>query len=237
MTPEHGPNPEFLRPGIETTSKIQGSFTEVTRLDGLPPEILEKLPAGYVLKEYRTDAPDQDLRDKTLFGPAAPKLSLLEKARILKERQAAVADFFKEDLPDLVVRSDFFVGRGADNQPHMYELQPNIAKTIDVLGSSKIVQQFLDQARPEVRQHFLDQLERFVARGRVLLSQHDNPTLKNRTIDLHGENNLVGTPTGDVRLVDTNYLFELDSELYQTYGEQLDKLQGHVSQADLEEAA
>ena len=227
-------NPEFFRPGIETTSTMEGSFTQVTKLKGLPPEILERLPKGYVLKQYINN-PELD---KDLFGPDYAKLSIVDKARILKERQTAVRAIFADDLPELVVPSDFLVGQGVDDeQPHLFEVQPNVPKGVDVLREWYHVENILEKS-PQTRQAILGQLKLFVENGRKLQHQQDQPALKGKVLDLEGANNLIVTPDGDLRLIDTNYLFSPDNvspkgkKLYDSYFEYLNLIAAHVREIE-----
>lgn len=229
MIPEIGRNPEFLSSDIHETSSTRGTFTRVTRLEGLPESVRQQYKKGMVLKEYNAGGVVNDEKETRLFGPEASSMTLLEKATILRDRQRAIHEFFATELPDLVVKSDFLIGQGPDGRPHMYELQENIPKGFDVLRHEEQIAEWLNSSAPEIRQQAIEQLQRFIDRGDGLPDQQENEVLRDKVIDLIGTNNLLLTQKGELRLVDTNYLFaKSDPRMYDSYAEKIEKLREFV---------
>lgn len=229
MTPETGRNPEFLSPEIHETSSTFGTFTRVTRLEGLPESVRRQYKEGMVLKEYSAGGKVNEEKETRLFGPEAKSLTLLEKATILRDRQRAVHEYFVAELPDLVVKSDFLIGQGSDGQPHMYELQENIPKGFDVLRDQDHIEEWFNSCPPALRLQAINQLQHFIDRGAELPDQQENDVLRDKVIDLIGTNNVLLTQKGEVRLVDTNYLFaKTDPRMYDSYAEKIQLLREFV---------
>lgn len=202
--------PEFLREDISLSGDMHGHFTEVRNLEGLPESVKEQVPDGFVIKKYKLD---KERTNQQLFGINYEE-SLIERARILKRRQEFVRDFFKEDLPNLVLQSQFIVGSG-DYSEFIYEIQSKLEDAI-AINIETIREHFL--GKPEIIQKIKEQLRKFHKRGRLLKIQQEFSEFKGLGVDLgpKGEN-VVLTKDGDLRIIDTNFLEPADTEYARRY--------------------
>lgn len=208
---------EFLKPEIKPGATQRGSFAVVEKLN-LPREILDKVPDGFVIKEYIGG----DYSDSRMFYPRDPNLlSPTDKAKILKDRENFVREFFDRYLKGFVVPSDFFVGAGTrfENKPAIYQLQRYVDYYSDIvlrrwcdlnlrwqvnLEHAKVAMRDLPA---EHKRRLLLELKVFVGAMGDMPKQKDWPEFTGYTLDIIG-NNILFDRSGHLRCFDTNMLLK-----------------------------
>ena len=201
--------PNFLGEGFQPKHEemfFEGSVTSVRDLPELPPNILEKIPqleksaTGYVVKQYNKADANFSKQDSVLVGSVDTK-SLVGQQLVLKARQAALSHYLGEELPDIIVPSEFFVARNDSDDFAVYEIQPRLPEyqTLDTIQAA-----FIKKLNPRQR-------EKLIATGRILLSnlrklltEENDPVFKVFVPDLNSTNIAI-TNTGDIKIFDTNY--------------------------------
>ncbi len=189
---------EFLDPEIETEYLAKGTTAEVSELINLPAEVRDRVPDGYVLKEYFTKHPNGESR---FLQPP------LEIAKSLRNRQETFHDLYRQDLPDLIVKSNFIIGRNANGEETIFELQPKVEAWKDAVYAFGVRANW-EELKPEAQARALQELVNFTRRTRALIEDPDKPEIP----DLFGSDNLVLTPEGNLRMVDTNISFSQDDD-------------------------
>lgn len=210
-----------MKPGPLKDDKYgEGEFTVVADLQNLPAGVREKVPEGYVIKQYKDrkfvlkDAHifefDPDFNEGSEITQDVQKArSPMGIAKKLQERQRLVRNYFDRDLPDLVVPSQFIVGSW-----HVYEIQRKMPansllieeslltpwKSTTFAQRAKEVEQLTVNIRllcqekvPQVKQ----EIETFVRLIEQMFEQ------ANWFLDLES-GNLLFTKDG-LRIIDTNY--------------------------------
>jgi|GEM_PF-6319437 len=143
----------------------------------------------------------------------------LALAKRLKERQEFHVNHFKDKLPDFILESQFMVGSKSRNStPHLYEIQKKTESAVDLglifvqMHSSYFpdhyVKIFGEQVIKSLRKKFKedeieslrDQLIEFRLKAAELLEKY------RYVVDIWGPFNLIITPEGKLKLVDTNNL-------------------------------
>ncbi len=188
-----------------------GSFVDVRQISQLPPGLAPDLQKKYpnrpfVIKEYREDSIEGE-NASYLFGSLEQDLTVRNKLVLLSERQKLIATHFI-DIDGLVPDSQFYYHQ----ESTIFEIQPKIdgVAFMDFIKSTDMQDQL---ALPEPQFiKLLERLDQFVQRAEQPLSQAYIPELFQAWIDLSGRDNLIITPQGDIRLVDTNTLCSPDMD-------------------------
>ncbi len=125
-------NPEIKVGPLESDKYGGGSFVEVGNLENLPESIREKVPQGYVIKQYRSsDQPMNLARELFLEGSKELKkeISVGGIAKELKHRNLIMKNYFADSLPELIVPTQFVIGRDEKtNKKIIYEIQPRLSE-------------------------------------------------------------------------------------------------------------
>ena len=200
---EERPGPEFLDPEIKAQYLDKGSTVEVQELENLPAEVRDRIPEGYVIKEYFTKHDNGE--SKLLDSPLAI-------AKTLRQRQDGFQEYYGQELPDLVVKSNFVIGRNRDGEETIFEIQPKVNMWRDAVYAFG-VRAGWEELKPEAQARAIQELEAFTRRTRALVDDPAKPELP----DIFGAYNLLLTAEGKLRMIDTNISFAQDKDpnLYQ----------------------
>lgn len=202
----------FLRIPPSREHIKEGTYTRVYEVQGGP-------TGDSVLKEYKPDEFDS-LFDE---GP----VSIHEQARELQKREQTVSELYSQ-LPQLVVPTDFFIAKNAEQVETIYAFQTRLRDFIPLFDETyadswedgsyamgKVFGEIRKLPIPEQRR-LLDELRYFLERTIEIRSGINLPpdyleyAWQVRVPDFtHG--NLVITREGDLRMIDTNYFNDLNA--------------------------
>lgn len=190
-----------------------GQFVDVASVDNLPPELQAKVSegsTGYVIKKYKKDKYARLFKNpKDIYGSGDEYLRLgaEDKVKILEKRQEFVRAFFKDVLPDLVVRSSYVLGEKSKDASEIYELQPKIETAISVQSLDYDKKAF-EALSISARHNLLNQLKLFIEKAREMPGKSEG-----FMIDIFG-GNIVVLPDGNLKMLDTNLFFYVYDDGY-----------------------
>lgn len=217
-------HPDFITEDVEVKPVDAGKGSTLYGIKRLPAEIAELIPKNHALKVHSNDF---EARLAQTFGPDHARMSIMEQAQELRGRQRFVHDFFSRDLPELVVQSEFLVGKDPDNhKPRIFEFHKRLKIFADACRPDVLKEQFGAFDAPTQR-GLLEQLRAFARRGRELAAQRDHPEYTGKVLDLIGENNLIVTERGELKLIDTDILYDVegDKAMADDFAEKLDLIE------------
>ncbi len=193
----------FLSDNIHLANFAEGKGDFVT-VKELKNKIADPSLGGegkFVLKEYNKD-PVSDLF-------AQKNLTLEKMASLLKRRQEFTRAYYKE-LPELVVESQFLIAEGENGQPTIYEFQEKLNNFHET--SSEGIDNIVKSLDHEQKEVLIKELRYFVERTNDFIEQKNLPEgfeeYESFFPDL-GEQNLVVTADGHLRVIDTNMYHNL----------------------------
>lgn len=205
-SPEQVDTKDFLKEDMSLSYLDEGDFVSVEEFK------LKKEKEGdeskFVLKEYDLEEIEDLFEDRGL--------SLEEKAKILKRRQEFTQKFY-DGLPSIVVKSQFILGGGSNNQATIFEIQDKISDYYTIDESDKIVQELNIQQKESL----MKELDYFITRTGDFLHQRNDTfpggyeEYYSCFPDIHSDN-LVITSDGHLKMIDTNMyknLWEEDATL------------------------
>ena len=203
-SPEQIGGKDFIKDNISLSNLSKGDFVSVEEFKVNKEKQSDEKRS--VIKEYDLSSIDDLFRDKNL--------SLEEKAHILKRRQEFTQKFYS-DLPSVVVKSQFILGRGSNNQSTIFEVQDKVNDYYTTDEDGKIVRELNIQQK----ENLVRELEYFITRTYDFLNQKDEAFPESYDEyhsffpDVH-VNNLVVTSECHLRIIYTNmykHLWEEDS--------------------------
>lgn len=224
----------FLHQDISLEKLGHGFFNEVWSVN-VPESLRSPEASDMVLKELTTDLDtlgiifDSDQRFKGLteedFDAKLIGFSLSEIVATLRHREQFVDQIFKNHLPDLVVPTHFVLGNNEHGDPRVYSFQKKQKASVinfrDIFGffDGNVVKtnQALEQIAKQLKVHFeptqleavKNQLLLFIEGVQEMCCQDQDPQIQRSCVDFFGENNLILTEAGDLRLIDTNIFMDI----------------------------
>lgn len=205
----------FISPELIQEPVVEGGMTEVVGVNHVPRE-LRKEGEGCMIKVY-TYPLAQRLAENGSFGSAEDAreylerlmfdipddrkpedISLMDRAKMLKDRQDALVDFFKPELPSVIQQSLFLVAADEGDQQRIFELQREVdGYYLPAFKAIKNIVHLPEEARLVLKQ----ELELFAEKVQRLIEGVDDPSVP--LVDLKLGN--VGVDReGHIRVVDTN---------------------------------
>lgn len=207
---------QFLRKGLSLADIAkEGSFVTVRELEKYP-ELSDIKSEGqsqkFVIKDY-SEADLSQLFDGRNF-------SHVQQASILRARQEFTKNLY-DQLPNLVVESKFFVAEGSYGEPTVYELQPLISNhkntSLEFNQDKKSLKKELLGSFSKEQLIILEtELTYFIIKTREFLKGNwpklqDPQKLSGFFLDI-AAGNLVITPDGHLKVIDTNKFHDLSFE-------------------------
>lgn len=197
---------QFIRPDVFNRRPIAyGNYVRVDSLVGLPFETKDKYPDGVVIKKYNYEGElrlgkEKSRIEATLFDTEDPtSLSLHQKAEILQNRQKKAKAFFKGEMPEFVLESQFFIAEDQDHEPHVFELQPEVKGKLmfDFLSAD------ISLLNEEQRNTLVTELRHLLSAVQRLISQYKDDNVK--YLPDISISNIMIDHSGSIKLIDTNY--------------------------------
>ena len=184
-----------------------------------------------VIKQYTPEGLD-------MLFPEDKEPSVMERAQKLKARQAMTKKFFEQVLPEGAIPESLFVVGGPKDDARLYELQEKVSVSQNVFSlmhSQNPVEELSPRFLPEAIHSIGKQLRTLVDRARDVFNENiwkEFPELKYKVFDLLSLNNIVIDREGNVRMYDTNALFDWSDgsgqpeykEMYQNVLSEMEKL-------------
>jgi hypothetical protein len=163
-------------------------------------------PPKMVLKEYFRSQEKIDF----LFGQGK-KPTAEEQAKILERRQEFAQKYY-DGLPELVLRSQFFVAESSNGGPTVYEMQPKIEnyKPATLANVENIIEGLSQEQRTNLSKDFAYFIKRTkdILNGRNFPEGYDD--FLSRIPDFQ-DGNVVVTSDGKLRMMDTNTYIDINS--------------------------
>jgi hypothetical protein len=139
--------------------------------------------------------------------------SEVDKVVHLEERKFELEAYYADVLPDLVLDTHYFIARGDDDEPHIYEVQRKLDAYVNPTNNSMFpstpggnkLAQYIETLSAEERTVLASEIHSFVTRTQELIKDTDHESYAEMMPDLHA-NNIALTKAGHVRLYDFNIL-------------------------------
>ncbi len=196
--------PEFINRDVQTRYLGSGNFCSAIESTHMPEELRERVPHDYALKVYNfpntIDAQGRKIYEQVLYNLAEDEnpdqMTMMDKARLLKQRNERMSDYFKDELPEFIVPSTYIVSRDSAHKERVYEIQKKVSGK---LYESYTVEDFLELSGDQ-RRGLIAELKKFLQLFRAM---EDDGYYKEHIPDLHTLNIII-TDDGKLRCIDTD---------------------------------
>ncbi len=205
----------------------KGYFTIVGNLENLPGSVKEKVPNGYVIKEYQYTVDVGDASKESA--------RYIEVAKEFQHKYVLMKNYFAKSLPELVVPTQIIVGEDEKTKKkHLYEIQPRLDESSTAhlaKPNNRSMENFYghyirgiwryDQSKAEkdlenfvayIKNQFPDKIDLFKHEISVFIKEISDFPSKEKHIpfDCAWPTNLIFTEQG-LRLIDTNAVLSISN--------------------------